>query len=403
MVCLLASVLLSSSLTLPAFTAYPAPNPDGAQVEDDGSIGGWSSDRTRIEWGGYFAHPGTVHAVAQIELPAGAAASYRLTSGSDRHEGVARDGTVDLGTFSIAKPGWRTFWLQGVRRSGADFGKLESLRLEGDAVDGAKFNLKPRRNAASVHLGFPIGKDDRIEWFYNEVTAKEDPVDTYYEACGFARGYFGMQVNGPHERRIIFSIWDSGKEAIDRSKVGTENRVRLLAKGPGVYAGDFGNEGTGGHSHLVYHWKTGVPQKFLVHAVPQGNDTVYTAYFYMPPLKRWQLIASFEAPNDGSYLHGLYSFVEDFNGDNGNLKRKALYGPVWVRTADGRWKHLVTARFTHDATGGKDRFDYDFGADGSRFYLQNGGFEGRSPVLGSTVTLSNPAGSPPQIDLDALR
>ena len=43
---------------------------------------------------------------------------------------------------------------------------------------------------------------------------------TYYMACGWHRGYFGMQVNSPTERRIIFSVWDSGGEAVDRSKVG---------------------------------------------------------------------------------------------------------------------------------------------------------------------------------------
>ena len=43
--------------------------------------------------------------------------------------------------------------------------------------------------------------------------AVEDPVHTYYMACGFQRGYFGMQVNSPTERRIIFSVWDTGAGA----------------------------------------------------------------------------------------------------------------------------------------------------------------------------------------------
>jgi hypothetical protein len=50
-----------------------------------------------------------------------------------------------------------------------------------------------------------------------------------------------------------------GKEAVDRNKVADSNKVQLLAKGDGVFADGFGNEGTGGHSHWVYPWKTGVP------------------------------------------------------------------------------------------------------------------------------------------------
>jgi hypothetical protein len=53
-------------------------------------------------------------------------------------------------------------------------------------------------------------------------------------------------------------VWDAGNEAVDRNKVGAENRVVLLAKGDSVVANDFGNEGTGGHSHFVY---PGIPKQ----------------------------------------------------------------------------------------------------------------------------------------------
>ena len=82
------------------------------------------------------------------------------------------------------------------------------------------------------------------------MTGLETPLWTYFEACGWQRGYFGMQVNAPAERRIIFSVWDSGNEGVDRSKVAEQDRVTLVAKGEGVVTGDFGNEGTGGHEPL---------------------------------------------------------------------------------------------------------------------------------------------------------
>src|SRR3569623_780629 len=116
---------------------------------------------------------------------------------------------------------------------------------------------------------YPVEKGAEIALFYNEVTAVEDPVATYYMACGFGRGYFGMQVNSPTERRIIFSVWDaaSGQSAKDRSTVSAENQTQLVAKGPCVEASVFGNEGTGGHSRLVYPWKTGEAQRFAVTAL----------------------------------------------------------------------------------------------------------------------------------------
>jgi hypothetical protein len=184
-----------------------------------------------------------------------------------------------------------------------------------------------------------------------------------------------MQVNSPTERRIIFSVWDSGGEAVDRNKVQSENRVTLVAKGEGVHSGDFGNEGTGGHSHLVFPWKTGEKQRFLVTAQPtDATHTIFAGYYFRPDQKEWMLISSWKAPKEGGYLHGLYSFSENFGGANGQLRRKALYGNQWFRTADGQWSELLTATFSHDPTGRSNRLDRFMGVEDGRFFLSHGGF-----------------------------
>lgn len=184
-----------------------------------------------------------------------------------------------------------------------------------------------------------------------------------------------MQINSPTERRIIFSVWDSGDEGIDRNKVSDENRVRLLDKGDGVYAGDFGNEGTGGHSHLKYLWKTGEKQRFIVTAIPTDRThTDYSGYWFHPEQMKWMLISSWHAPKEGGRLKGLHSFSENFGGNNGHLLRKALYANQWIRTPDGQWKELTTARFSHDPTGRKDRFDRFMGVENEGFFLSHGGF-----------------------------
>ena len=156
-------------------------------------------------------------------------------------------------------------------------------------------------------------------------------------------------------------------------------RVKLLHKDEKVRIGRFGGEGTGGHSHLVYNWKIGQTYRFLLAAKPDGDATIYAAYFYFPEKSAWELIARFRAPKDGQYLRGLHSFNENFWGNNGQLQRLAEFGPPWVRTVDGQWHELVRAKFTHDATGKEDRFDYGAGVVRGRFYLSNGGFT-KTPI-----------------------
>lgn len=258
---------------------------------------------------------------------------------------------------------------------------IGNLILSGEAAEGMRFNAKERLNAASVHLRYPLADSIKAIGFYNEVTvpAGYDPVHSYYMATGFSRGYFGIQVNSEQERRVIFSVWDAGNEAIDRNKVADSNRVKLLAKGDGVVANDFGNEGTGGHSHWVYNWKAGETYRFLVTALADSasQTTIYTGYFFVPELQRWKLIAAFRAPRDGNTLNKLYSFNENFWGDNGHLQRRALFGNQWVQQQrGGRWVPLTDAIFTTDATGkAGDRFDIGAGITGEQFYMWNGGFK----------------------------
>ena len=336
---------------------------------------------------------------ALTAVPSPATAQYRLTVGSQRLAGRATGAgdntpvTVDFGFVDISAAGYQRFELQGVEKSGATFGDVSELILSGPAAGGARFNTIPeQRGAPSVHLRYPIPKDARVEWFYTEVTAKTDPLWSYYMACGWHRGYFGMQVNSATERRIIFSVWDSGKEAKDRGKVGDDDKVKLLAKGEGVFADSFGNEGTGGHSHLVYNWKTGQTYRFMVSAKPEGGATNYTGYFYFPERRKWDIIARFRAPKDGAYLQNLYSFDEDWNSANGQRKRLAEFGNQWIKTADGAWTELTDAVFTH--TGKDARTDYDAGATGNRFYLAGGGFvDGKIKYRGSVQR--PPTGKPP--------
>lgn len=408
-VCFFACVKLpaeqsASALQIPGFTAYSEPNPEALEISETGPIKGWADANTTVVWYGQIRTTGKLNVALRLQLPQGEHSKLRMKV--DDHElavrvvhGTGSIATVSFGSIRIKRSKAYRFALFGLEKSGPDFVDVDSLVLQGEATKDALFNLTPQRGAPSVHLNFPLPERAKAKWFYNEVTVKTDPIWSYYEACGFARGYFGIQVNSPTERRIIFSVWDSGKEAVDRSKVATPDRVQLLQKGPDVVASDFGNEGTGGHSHLVYPWKTGETYRFLVSAEPDGTSTIYTGYFYFPEKQAWDLIASFRAPKDGEYLRHLYSFNEDFEGANGEQKRLAEFGNQWIKTTDNQWIELTKARFTHTARGPyKDRIDRGAGVIGDRFYLTTGGFKAETIEFNDEI--SRPAsGRQPKIVL----
>lgn len=379
---ILAATLASSSaeIRVPAHTAYLDPVNGSASVSERSGVSRWKDPSQKVWWFGEIKTPGKIDCSVAVKLPAGAESKLRLTVAGVAREATAKGTsdeavTVKFGEFEIAKAGYQRFQLESLNAVDTPAGDIDALVLDGPATAEAHFNLKPRRNAASVHLSYPVEKGMKVSAFYCEMTGVEEPVATYYMACGWHRGYFGMQVNSEKERRIIFSVWDSGNEAIDRKKVGAEDRVTLVAKSEGVNSGDFGNEGTGGHSHLKYLWKTGEKQRFVVTALPTDEThTVYAGYWFHPEKQEWMLISSWRAPKDGSWLRGLYSFSENFSGSNGHLLRKALYGNQWLRTDDGKWHEVTTASFSHDSTGKADRLDRFMGVEGGQFFLSQGGF-----------------------------
>ncbi|MBL9142228.1 MAG: DUF3472 domain-containing protein [Verrucomicrobiaceae bacterium] len=362
---------LMAELRVPAFTAYTDPNPDAMRVSKDNGISGWSDKAQHVLWFGELKAAGAFTASVAVKAKDGV--KLKLAVNSESHDAAVNNGVANFGSFTIAKAGYTKFELS---RASDEVEAVDALVLDGEAVADAHFNLEPRRNAASVHLAYPTPKDAEVAMFYNEVTAVKDPVYTFYMVCGFSRGYFGMQVNSDTERRIIFSVWDSGagQGAKDRSAVATDDQTQLLGKGEGVEASVFGNEGTGGHSHLLYPWKTGEAQKFVVTAKADGTHTIYSGYWFHSEKQSWMLIASFRAPKDGKLLRGLHSFSENFGGSNGHLQRKALYGPQWTADTKGQWSELLEAKFSHDPTGKSARLDRFMGVENGKFFLSHGGF-----------------------------
>jgi hypothetical protein len=392
MLSILASAILlqtpeEGKLFVPVFTAYS--NSKKAPLTKEGVD--FQKDQYKVEltWIGRLSK-----GQLELRLP-------EVKGGFDWTIGDIRVKSKPVAKVRIAKEGYYKIVVnpaKGVNQwCFSSPGLVKSLELSGTATIGAKFNLKERRNAPSVHLKYPLQPEEKVEWFYNEIRPQTDNPATYYQACGFHRGYFGIQVNSPTERRIIFSVWDSGDVPDDRAKVKKEDLVQCLEKGKDVVAEGFGNEGTGGHSHLVNNWKTKDVHRFLVHAQPDGDKTIYTGYYWFNETKKWGLIAKFRAPKDGSYMKGLYSFNENFWGDNGDQLFAARFGPGWVRRPDGSWRDLTSATFSCDKTGREDRFDYSAGTKDGVFFLTNGGAVANGVKYGDPLVRPASKLGPPKV------
>lgn len=260
------------------------------------------------------------------------------------------------------------------------------------------------RRGPSVHLSYHIPDERDYEWFYSEITVPvgEDPEGSYYMANGFAEGYFGIQVNSPTERRVLFSVW-SPFHTDDPKEIPENQRIKLLKKGKDVYTGEFGNEGSGGQSFLKFPWITGNTYRFLNSVTPDGKgNTIYTAYFYAPEVGQWQLIASFLRPQTDTWYERPHSFLENFLDNNGYKGRKAFYTNQWIRSANGEWTELDKALFSADDIGRRGyRLDFAGGEEEGKFFLKNGGFFDESAELGATFWRKT-SSQAPEIDFDKL-
>lgn len=390
----LSLALNAQSVSIPAYTGYAVPaeqNEEEMFSEKNGLH--WTDASQQISYHFYVKNAGRLSIALRAKNSKAGTQVKMVFAGKERILIVPASGSYQLlkaGEYELKDSGFYSITLSCVKKAGITVADIASIELSGTAA-AVHFNPKPRRNAASVHLKYPLPDSVKAVAFYNEITvpANADIVHSYYMACGFARGYFGIQVNGPSERRVIFSVWDSGNEAVDRNKVADSNKVQLLAKGEDVFADGFGNEGTGGHSHWVYNWKPGITYPMMVTALPDSasKSTIYTGYFFIPELQRWKLIASFRAPHDGKPLRNLYSFNENFVGLNGQLERKAFFGNQWVQRGNGSWKEITQSSFSYDATGkAGDRIDYGGGVDNGKFYLRNGGFHKANAAYGELFT-----------------
>jgi hypothetical protein len=409
----LVSVVHSQPVLLPlGGNAWSLDNFNSPRIRNNG-VARWQEDNTGFTAYIRTTQPGSVR--VGLETDKLSAASQLSVSIA----GVIKKITVDesdtlhwAGEWMLKDSGYVAIVVRGLRKTGAEYPGVKALRLEGTAITGQASYTKNNegnffhwgRRGPSVHMNYQLPKVVDAEWFYNEVTVPkgDDVLGSYFMANGFGEGYFGMQVNGPSERRILFSVW-SPFHTDDPRAIPEDQKIKMLKKGADVYTGEFGNEGSGGQSFLKYNWKADETQKFLLHVVPDGEShTIYTAYFFDHEKNNWRLVASFRRPKLATYLNRPHSFLENFNPDMGNIERKVYFGNQWVRDAKGEWHELTKATFTADNTARVGyRKDYSGGASDQRFFLRNCGFFNDYTNYNQPFE-RKPTGKKPQVNLGQL-
>ncbi len=252
------------------------------------------------------------------------------------------------------------------------------------------------RAARSVHLGYPAPDSTA---FYLEMAVDRSTPGSYFMACGWSTGYYGIQELGNGRKVAIFSVWDPSK-GDDAKTVKLEDRVELLHQGEGVRIRRFGGEGTGGQCMTDFDWKLGETNRFLVTATVQSNRTAYAGYLWLSDKREWQHLVTFRTRTGGQPLRGLYSFVEDFRRDGKSVSdvRRARYFNGWVKAVTGAWSPLAKARFTASGAEWESKENIDAGVAGGQFYLATGGDTRMSRELRSLIETA-PAPTQPPADL----
>lgn len=324
--------------------------------------------------------------------------------------GQAADQRAAIGNVNVKAAGYVELNIKAIGQGSATLGEIivesDTADLKVDFVqsnDGNMFYWG--RRGPSVHLRYSVPRDRKLQYAYSELTVPEgmDPIGSYFMANGFGQGYFGMQVNSPSERRVLFSVWSPYKTDNPRD-IPADQRIQLLGQGDGVHIGQFGNEGSGGQSYMQYPWVAGRTYRFLTEVKPVSEtETAYTCWFGDKAKDEWRLVASFKRPKTKTYLTGFHSFLENFSPSFGQFERKVDYGNIWVVDREGQWHSCDSASFSVDATGGRgQRLDFAGGSEGNHFFLRNCGFFSETTKPGSRFQVTPASKTRPEVDLDAL-
>ena len=151
-------LLADSPIEIPAATCYGIPNEDGLRISSKG-VTQWTNSNTGIRWCGQLKHRGLITATVVVRAIENGKIQLSMAIDDEVQEASA-DATIGetvrlvFAPALIEQAGYHAFTVRSVNAEPKC--EVIALELEGASAKGAHFNLKPRRNAASVHLAYPV-------------------------------------------------------------------------------------------------------------------------------------------------------------------------------------------------------------------------------------------------------
>lgn len=389
-----------------AGNTYVTKGMEGAKISRQGEITSWTQPDALLSTWFKVSNPGELQLFLKTKpVEASSTIEISLLSKSFTVKiEKAEEPVFHVGTVTVATPGYIRVDAKGLKKDISDFPFITEYLISGEAAAEPlhfvrDFETYWGLRGPSVHISYTM-PEENVEYFYNEITVPEgeDRIGSYFMTNGFGEGYCGIQVNSEKERRILFSVW-SPFSTDNPEEIPENQRIKLLAQGEGVHIGEFGNEGSGGQSYLIYPWKAGETYKVITRVRPDGKgNTEYYAWFRAPEDNDWKLIAGFLRPQTDTWYKRAHSFLENFIPGQGYLERRVYFKNQWVRTDKGDWFELTEGVFTNDATARAGvRMDYAGGVEEDAFYLKNGGFFNDCTEYKTTFTRRS-NGSRPDID-----
>jgi hypothetical protein len=380
-------------------------NQAGSDNNNQIDVTSWTSPNVNLCWYLSFT-PGNYSVNIEANVEAKNTSEFLLTvSGIDNPDyNISKKITIrgisefilypNLLNIDIPIEGFYKISLSPVEKTGKEFASVRNIIFR--TLDkGGQYNVRYANwlSSPAIYLTCELPKEVKCDWLYCEILVPEgdDPVHTFFNGLGFFRGYFGIQVISQTERRILFSVWDSSNEPVDRNLVNKEDRVTLVSKGDNIIAQGFENQGTGGQSYSVYPWVAGTPVELLLNVKPiSDNNIVLSAWFKQKSIEnnKWQYIASWRAPHDKRLFNSFYSFVDNFNTKTGEYYRKAYFYNYWGRDAATKsWIEFNDMKVQNTDGDNNSRSDFGSGVDTKnpeRLYIWSGGY--RSPEVKDMIS-----------------
>jgi len=241
--------------------------------------------------------------------------------------------------------------LLGVVKGAAGSLALPRTSLHGN-VDKHR-RLQSRHASGYLDYEDPLADVDIPRAWFNSLWPKHSSESTFFATNGHGFGYMGLQQ--VEDRGLwflgqaIFSIWDEGGQ-----------QAEVVECGELAVCTRFGGEGTGWQSTLRFNqWELEQPYGFLVEAFDEGSGKVrLDGYLHAPELGGWRLLSKLRVSVGAKpwYLHGMFSFVEQWDERSGEDVRWGRFGGAFVEAGGrpGNWTQMRRAAFRHTSATGED-------------------------------------------------